>query len=64
MDNVIATPHSLGWTDQNFAGEWDSIIKQISQIIRGEVPESPANPEAWDRPAFQSKLKKFLEAIK
>jgi D-3-phosphoglycerate dehydrogenase len=64
MDNVIATPHSLGWTDQNFAGEWDSIIKQILQIINGEVPESPVNPEAWDRPEFQSKLKKFHEAIK
>ena len=64
MDNVIATPHSLGWTDQNFAGEWASIIKQISQIIRGEIPESPANPEAWGKPAFQSKLKKFLAAIK
>jgi D-3-phosphoglycerate dehydrogenase len=64
MDNVIATPHSLGWTDQNFAGEWDSIIKQILQIINGEVPESPVNPEAWDKPEFQSKLKKFHEAIK
>ncbi len=64
MDNVIVTPHALGWTDQNFIGEWDSIIKQISQIIHGELPESPVNPEVWGKSEFQSKLKKFHEAIK
>lgn len=64
MDNVIVTPHSLGWTDQNFIGEWNSIIKQISQIIHGELPESPVNPEVWGKSKFQSKLKKFHEAIK
>jgi phosphoglycerate dehydrogenase-like enzyme len=64
MDNVIVTPHSLGWTDQNFIGEWNSIIKQISQIIHGELPENPVNPEVWEKSEFQSKLKKFHKAIK
>jgi len=63
MDNVIVTPHAIAWTDEFFNICWDQIRKQISQIIRGEVPECLVNREVWDRPELQVKLKRFREEI-
>jgi len=64
MDNVILSPHALAQTDQAFSTMWDIITGQISAIIRGEIPETLVNREVLDRLEFQTKLKKFLEAIK
>lgn len=60
MDNVIATAHALGITEEFLAGVWDQIKRQISQIIRGEIPEGLVNREVWDKPELQVKLKNFL----
>ena len=57
MDNVIITPHALGHTDELFVMMLDEILGQVSQIIRGEVPEGLVNREVWDKPEFQAKLK-------
>ncbi|MCK4263069.1 MAG: dehydrogenase [Dehalococcoidia bacterium] len=59
MDNVIVTPHALGWTDQMFIGQMDEIVEQVRQIVNGEHPGSLVNQEVWDRPAFQAKLEKL-----
>ena len=64
MDNVIVTPHALGHTDELFITMWNEILSQISQVIRGEVPEGLVNREVWGRPKLQSKLKKLQESIK
>jgi D-3-phosphoglycerate dehydrogenase len=64
LDNVIATPHALGLTDEFFMVMWDQIFGHMSQIIRGEIPEGLVNREVWDKPKFQYKLKKFQESIK
>jgi phosphoglycerate dehydrogenase-like enzyme len=64
MDNVIVTPHALAWTEQTFMDEWELIMKQISQVIHGEVPEGLVNREVLDSPKFQTKLEKFLESAK
>ncbi len=61
MDNVIVTPHALGHTDEMFITMWKQILRQISQIIRGEVPEGLVNREVWHKSKFQSKMKKFKE---
>lgn len=61
MENVIVTPHAIGWTDEVWADKWTENVTQISQLIRGEMPESLINKEAWDTPLFQAKLKKFLK---
>jgi phosphoglycerate dehydrogenase-like enzyme len=63
MDNVILAPHALAWTDQMFLVQWEQIMKQLSQIIRGERPEALVNKEVWDKPGFQAKLKAFLVSI-
>lgn len=57
-------PHSLGWTDEAWEGKWEENLRQISGIIRGEVPKSLVNREVWDKPHFQSKLRKFHESLK
>ncbi len=63
MDNVIVTPHAMAWTDEFFNTCWNQISKQISQIIRGEVPDHLVNREVWFRSEFQVKLKRFREEI-
>ncbi|MBN1855624.1 MAG: dehydrogenase [Dehalococcoidia bacterium] len=62
MDNVILAPHSLAWLDQTFMGMWDSILGQIGDIVRGEIPSGLLNTEVWDSPLFQQKLRRFLES--
>jgi hypothetical protein len=42
---------------------WEDITRQIVQMMRGEKPATLVNPDVWDKPQFQSKLKKFHEAI-
>jgi D-3-phosphoglycerate dehydrogenase len=59
MDNVVVAPHALGHTDQFFMESWNQKLRQVSQIIRGEVPEALINREVLDKPEFQAKLKRF-----
>ena len=61
MDNVIATPHCLGWTEQSFMGIWDGIISQVRALAEGQKPTGMINPEVWDQPGFQEKLKRMRE---
>ena len=63
LDNVIVTAHALIFTDEFLTSVWEQIHRQISQVIRGEVPEGLVNREVWDKAEFQSKLNKFQESI-
>ena len=63
MENVIVTSHCLAHTDQMLMGKWEENVKQISELVRGEVPDSLVNRDVLDNPKFQSKLKKFREDI-
>jgi len=64
LENVIPTPHSLGWTDEIFINIWNQIMRQISQVIRGEIPEGLVNKEVLNNPKFQAKMKRFLESTR
>lgn len=61
MDNVIATGHCVGWTDEVWKDKWTENLEQISHLMRGEIPNALVNKEVWDTPAFQTRLKKFLK---
>jgi len=63
MNNVIATPHALGWEDSVWRNKWDENISQISKVINGEIPDGLVNREVWDNPRFRDKLKIFQESI-
>jgi len=62
LDNVILAPHSLAWLDQMFTNQWVEILGQMNDLRRGAVPKGLVNPQAWSTPAFQDKLKHFLQA--
>jgi len=64
LDNVILTPHSIALTDEFYLTMWQEITNQIVQLMRGEKPVTMVNPQVWDTPKFQAKLKKFLKEIK
>ena len=63
LENVIVTPHSIALTDEFYITMWQEIANQIVQMMRGEKPATLVNPEVWDKPEFQAKLKKFHEAL-
>jgi phosphoglycerate dehydrogenase-like enzyme len=64
MENVIVTPHSIAMTDEFYITMWELIAEQIQQMIDGEKPATLVNPEVWDKPEFQNKLKKFHQEMK
>ncbi len=64
LENVIVTPHSIALTDEFYITMWEVIARQIRQMIDGEKPATLVNPEVWDKPKFQNKLKKFHQEMR
>jgi phosphoglycerate dehydrogenase-like enzyme len=64
LDNVIAAPHALCWTDQCFAGNGASDIKAVFDVQRGVVPGGVVNREVLDKPGFKDKLKRYAQKFK
>jgi phosphoglycerate dehydrogenase-like enzyme len=56
LANVIAAPHSLGYTDELLRSCIDGACTSIVTIARGEIPPHLANPEVVESVAFQRKL--------
>ena len=50
MENVIATPHSLCWTDTFLAGVARDAIKSMVDAVEGRLPEYIVNRAAIDHP--------------
>jgi len=61
LDNVIASPHALCWTDQCFAGIGAADVAGVLAMMRGEVPRGIVNREIVDRPGWQSKLSGYRQ---
>ena len=59
LDNVIAAPHALCWTDQCFAGNGAADIKAVLDVMKGQVPRGVVNREVLERPGFKAKLAAF-----
>ena len=56
LDNVILTPHCLGWTRELFRDLGRMACSQTLAVSRGEIPDGVVNPEVLDRPGFRKKL--------
>jgi len=56
LENVIATPHSLCWTDTFLAGVARSAIKSIVDAAEGRLPEHIVNRAAIDHPRVKQWL--------
>lgn len=49
FDNVLATPHSAGITEETTRDIAVATVEQWESIFAGEVPPRLVNPEAWPR---------------
>jgi phosphoglycerate dehydrogenase-like enzyme len=56
LDNVIAAPHALCWTDQCFAGIGAADVKVVLDVQRGQIPRGVVNREVLDKTGFKKKL--------
>lgn len=59
LDNIIAAPHALCWTDQCFAGIGAADVKSVLDAMKGHVPRGVVNREVLERPGFKAKLAGF-----
>lgn len=61
LDNVILAPHALGWTDELWANMARINEADMRAVLRGEAPGNAVNPEVFERPGFQARLKDLAE---
>ena len=61
LENVIAAPHALCWTDQCFAGNGAADIRAVLDIQRGLVPRGVVNREVLESPGFKAKLSDYAK---
>jgi phosphoglycerate dehydrogenase-like enzyme len=59
LDNIIATPHALCWTDQCFAGNGAADVKAVLELQQGHVPRGVVNREVLDAPRFKARLEDY-----
>lgn len=56
LDNVIAAPHALCWTDECFAGNGAADVAAMQALASGDEPEGVVNREVLDKPRFKERL--------
>lgn len=56
MENVIATPHNLAWTDELALGMGRSAFNAISMMSQGKIPAYVVNKKVLESPQFIKKL--------
>jgi D-3-phosphoglycerate dehydrogenase len=59
LDNLIAAPHALCWTDQCFAGNGAADIRAVLDVMKGQVPRGVVNREVLETDGFKAKLAAF-----
>ena len=59
LDNIIAAPHALCWTDQCFAGNGAADVKAVLDVMKGQAPRGVVNREVLEKPGFKAKLDAF-----
>jgi len=56
LDNLVAAPHALGWTDQMFSVMADVNMAAIRAVAAGREPANVVNREVLGQPGFRAKL--------
>lgn len=56
LDNIIAAPHALCWTDQCFAGNGAADIKAVLDVMTGRQPRGVVNREVLEKDGFKARL--------
>jgi phosphoglycerate dehydrogenase-like enzyme len=60
LENVIATPHNIGWTDELAFGMGRSAFTSIKLISEGKIPQFVVNKDVLETVQFKKKLAQFL----
>lgn len=63
LENVIATPHSLCWTDECFAGIGAADVAAAFEVMAGRPPRGIVNRSIADNAAWTAKLAAYAEAF-
>jgi phosphoglycerate dehydrogenase-like enzyme len=63
LDNIIAAPHALCWTDQCFAGNGAADVRAVLDIQHGRVPVGVVNRDVLDKSGFRKKLETYAKAF-
>jgi phosphoglycerate dehydrogenase-like enzyme len=64
LDNVIATPHALCWTDELFAGCGREAVQSVMDVLASREPEHVVNRDVLGDPAWRRKLQSLSERTK
>ncbi|MCX7351248.1 MAG: dehydrogenase [Alphaproteobacteria bacterium] len=56
LDNIIAAPHALCWTDQCFAGNGAADIRAVLDVMKGQLPRGVVNHDVLNTQGFKTKL--------
>lgn len=59
LDNVILTPHSVGWTEELIHDLNFETCANVRTVYHGKIPATLANPEVTQRSGLQDKLNAF-----
>ena len=59
MENVVATPHTAGFTDDCLRAMGLGVAAQLLDVLRGVRPSNLVNPKVWDSPS-RRKLESVL----
>lgn len=59
LDNIIAAPHALCWTDQCFAGNGAADVKAVLDVQKGQIPRGVVNRAVLEQSGFRKKLEGF-----
>jgi phosphoglycerate dehydrogenase-like enzyme len=56
LDNVVLSPHSISWTEEDVRDISDDCCRNVCQIYHGRPPNAVANPAVLQRAGFLRKL--------
>lgn len=56
LDNVILTPHSVGWTEELIRDLNFETCESVRSVYQGKIPVNLANPQVVERSGLQRKL--------
>jgi len=56
LDNVILTPHAVGWTEELVRDLNLETCQNVRTVYEGRIPSHLANPDVAKRPGMQAKL--------
>jgi D-3-phosphoglycerate dehydrogenase len=63
LENVIVTPHGIGWTDEWLRITARSVLDNMLAVAAGNNPVFVVNKEVLDSPGFQEKLRRYRQRL-